>query len=327
MSCLINFADYIESDEVRNYIKETGYELSIQQCVYIILSSKSLSFEKKLKLYESLIERNIDECISEKNPSVFGVLKMYIGTAQRFLESFKSAGHFEAVLTILNGEAYTEVLEGEYNSLKELLEKVFEKGKKIKVINVAKGPFIVKIDGNGEIIEFYVKHNEEFGANDRENWILQSALDYIKSPISIPFKKGDLLEYGSDSACVLANDFVPNSDKKLSIYTAISNNIYNHDFIRLCHLKTYKGKLKEGNEILIPLSLYLKGKIKIDKLLAYYECLRMKNDFESAVEENVLGDIDMLTGYDCSNYKGEPICDKPFEFEENFSEGDEECPF
>ena len=118
------------------------------------------------------------------------------------------------------------------------------------------------MDGNGEIIEFYVRHSEEFGANDKESRILQSAVSYVKAPIPIPFKKGDLLECGSDGVCVLANDFDPNSGKKLSVYTSTSNGIYNYDFTGLCHMKTYTGELKAGNEILIPLSLYLKGKIK-----------------------------------------------------------------
>ena len=89
MSQLINFADYIESDEVRNYIKETGYELSTRQCVYIILSSEALTFTRKLELYEKLIERNKDEYISEQIPSVLGLLKTYHFTARNFLKDFE----------------------------------------------------------------------------------------------------------------------------------------------------------------------------------------------------------------------------------------------
>jgi hypothetical protein len=41
-------------------IRKKCKELSTEQCVYITKSSRILTFVEKLKLYEKLLERNID---------------------------------------------------------------------------------------------------------------------------------------------------------------------------------------------------------------------------------------------------------------------------
>lgn len=93
----MDFYQYINSPDIRDFLREKAYELSPLECAYLVYQSMNHTLEEKFKAWEWLIANTEDCSVPERmnlapQASLHDALKRYIEFTKRYLGLFEREG-------------------------------------------------------------------------------------------------------------------------------------------------------------------------------------------------------------------------------------------
>ena len=101
-----DFVEFINSEDVKQYVRETGYQLSSQEAAFVVWQSKDTPLEERFAAWEEIIETMPDSSFAgygkfnfktkqmEPAPvySLHDFLRQYIQRQRELLEAFTKEG-------------------------------------------------------------------------------------------------------------------------------------------------------------------------------------------------------------------------------------------
>lgn len=198
----MNVLQYINSEDIRAYLKDTGYEFNSLEAAWLIHQCRSVSIELKHAAWNELINSMPDCRIEERmntdaRESLHGFLKEYMAVQNKYINRL-IAGETGTVYTcraLLDHDWYDcgEIF-SDYEKCLEYVKSEYSAANSVQVIKqwlnedcsrYIKGT--ITIDGIFLDIEPFDFLNEQEGS------ILYSSFDGLWFDFPVPFHKGDIL--------------------------------------------------------------------------------------------------------------------------------------
>lgn len=280
---------FINSDDVKNYLKEINYEFSTIEIAWIIYHSFDATLEEKHKAWQEIIDTMPDmefyiRFTDEKYKSLHQFLKDYMNKQNSDKDLFFKIEQNTRYRLDTYPWGYGDIFE-DYDSC---YESAFEKLKenKLKYIEITKISTIeyqgIKILFNAEKeilnVDYFDENNDKYDNRKR------SPFECMELNFPLPFKKGDILceseRYGLEYSPIVFERLNTSNlydYKETFCYTVNRGEIQHTIPYNYLNLKYFTGELAEKKKLLYTVSDYIKGNIGLDKLMRI--CLI--NEFEN----------------------------------------------
>lgn len=295
----MSILDFVNSPDIKDYLKEIDYKFSLKQFVNTVNYSK-VSIEEKHKAYEFAIENYPDEPVNEKIPSIHAFLKEYVEKQREILDDFLSfRGEFTVIYFFGSccGEEHEEE-ERVNGSIEDALESIKNgkhKWRECHDLRIYNKQSRVSLNGECKITDAGWLTFEE-----NQRYCYEGIMRIKGDPLPTPFKKGDIILDDTDTVCVVGECF----ENEIELYYMDEFTGKPTHFTSKCennsYWKIFKDKINENDEALVALSKYFKEEITLDEFLAMYEGILLKQKYKALSYKIPLEAIDKLKDYDCS---------------------------
>lgn len=292
----MSILDFVNSPDIKDYLKEIDYKFSLKQFVNTVCYSTA-TIEEKHKAYEYAIENYPDEPGNKKIPSIHAFLKEYVEKQREILKDFLSfRGEFfvHYFFDSYCGEEYEEKVDGSIEDAIESIKKSEYRWWECHELLIYNKQTKVSLNGECKITDVGWLTYED------TNRYCYEGIMKINEPLPTPFKKGDLILNSDDTVCVVGECL----GKETELYCVDEFTGKPTHFTSSCennsNWRIYRGKIIENDQVLVPLSKYFKEEITLVEFLAIYEGIMLKQKYESLKTKVPLSAIDKLKDYDCS---------------------------
>lgn len=222
-----DFVEFINSEDVKQYVRETGYQLSSQEAAFVVWQSKDTPLEERFAAWEEIIETmpdssfvgygnfNFEKWKMEPAP-VYGLhdfLRQYIQRQKELLAAFTREGDGTYTLEKregpwvggeINDWFYSDC---RYGSYKDLLDDIkaehgsafFDRLRAAKVTNRGsrgtRNPmsriYILDYDMDARPLRFVYRDDFRHRAQHPDE--LEKLFSKLEVRIPVPFRRGDIL--------------------------------------------------------------------------------------------------------------------------------------
>lgn len=261
------FYRFIGSRDIREHLEKINYNMSAAECTYIVYESMLPLAEKHIA-YKRIIDTMEDIQLPCERGSLHKALKTRMELDNILTEVFKQEDRAVYMYSYLDREEDRDV----YADWRRCLEEAFEWREDEAFVRVEK-KWITVGDEKPKSMSVLFNENREIVSiaawrilNDElqdKFWSLAATAACINIPT--PFKKGDILYSMADGV------FVYDSQRKrqnMQGYKAdICGDVGLYTIVSPYDAKYYMGKIEKKDKNLKDISLYLKNKIDLARLI------------------------------------------------------------
>jgi len=301
----MDFCKYVNSRDIRNYLRETGYEFNSKEAAWLIYQCNSLTLDEKYDAWKQLMKAMPDYDLGERfgyltDNSLFELIRKFISYTKQQYELFKQKEDgviFQYRFYCTDDHDWCKE-DGIYATLEDCwnaIEEDMDLG--IEVIEIKK-----KYIGSCKYIEIRFSPDKavlDISANqlsDEEGDVLFEGFDSFWFDFPVPFEKGDILapvktlgprwkwaENGPvvmDGITPLEEDFNKRTLKRLhgdssdmdvwGFFQDDDGRVFHEVTFNYMDFEYYEGPFEGPRRLLIAISNFLKGKISLDLLLCAY---------------------------------------------------------
>lgn len=222
----MNYYNFVNSRDIKDYLKEIKYEFSPLEKAYIVYQSNHHTIKEKFDAFQDIIDNDIDCKIKKRfncryYPSLKEFLRNYMGLFEKLINRFYKNERncvYEAEVLFKSDDEFCDCdfIASSFSKMEAYLNDDL-KDDEFKVVRIKKyylnkkrSYIEVDFSQQGEIVGFY--HTMSGLFNNKEEDLLM-AFDGMWFDIPTPFKKGDLLVYAErpywTNYIVLGDDNVP----------------------------------------------------------------------------------------------------------------------
>lgn len=308
---IMDVFSFINSKDVSTYLKEINYEFNTLEAAWIAHHSKNKALPEKISAWEEIINTmpdfKLENNYNTEFETLFEYLKKYIEKTNKLIEEFNKDGLYEIEYRYGNTKMNAD-FNYLYTSIDSALahcKKQYEKEHSIKsfcikkriVNNKSKDEDIVWTRNEmlfraNDLAIIDVSHDSH--ENDEYSFLNSGIFEYTHLEFPVPFKKGDIV-------C----DCYKNPDVPFVLEAVGFDDIdHNGDDLdsanwgsfawRACSLRYdwywysldleyYKKDLEDEHKVILPISMFLKGKIGLDLCCDAYHRLASKIETDSFV--------------------------------------------
>lgn len=303
----MDICSYINSKPIREYLKDINYDFNSKEAAWLIWQCFSIPLEEKHKAWKQLIQEMPDFDLGERfsylpGNSLYELIRRSIKHDEECLKIFekKEAGAvYRYRFYCFGNHSWCEDYEGVYSSLEECWNEIEEDmDLNIEVVEIRKqyistnSMIEVRYEPrNRTVLDIYSNYNDDVNENKIDDSFTEMWFNF-----PVPFEKGDILvpvhktgpnylwsEWGPfvmDSITPwekelnerMKNEIWGDSSDMLAwgYFQDPDGRIYHegtHDYMNLDY---YKGPFNGPRRLLIALSNFVKGKIRLELLLTAY---------------------------------------------------------
>lgn len=222
-----DFVEFINSEDVKQYVRETGYQLSSQEAAFVVWQSKNTPLEERFAAWEEIIETMPDSSFAgygkfnfktkqmEPAPvySLHDFLRQYIQRQRELLEAFTKEGDGTYALEKregpwmggeINDWFSSESRYGRYGDVMEDMEMekgwgCFNRMRVQKITNCGSMrtktsmPNILTLDYDMDAQPLRFVYRDDFRHRAQHPDELEKLFSKLEVRIPVPFRRGDIL--------------------------------------------------------------------------------------------------------------------------------------
>ena len=222
-----DFVEFINSEDVKQYVRETGYQLSSQEAAFVVWQSKDTPLEERFAAWEEIIETMPDSSFAgyrhfnfktkQREPapvySLHDFLRQYIQRQRELLEAFTKEGDGTYALEKregpwmggeINDWFASESRYGRYGDVMEDMEMekgwgCFNRMRVQKITNCGSMrtktsmPNILTLDYDMDAQPLRFVYRDDFRHRAQHPDELEKLFSKLEVRIPVPFRRGDIL--------------------------------------------------------------------------------------------------------------------------------------
>ena len=302
----MDICTYVNSRDIGDYLRKINYEFTSKEAAWLIWQCFSISLEEKHNAWEQLMLELPDYDLGEKfeylpNNSLYELIRRNIKNDEKLYELFKkkeTGAVYQYRFYCPNDSSWCEDYEGIYASLEECWTEIEEDmNLGIEVIDIRKRyissnkTIEVRFTPNKTIMNIY-----SYNVEDEDLATMEGNFDEMWFDFPVPFEKGDILvpvhkpgpNYRwSESGPVVMDGITPwqtelneriqnkihgdSSDMLVwGFFQDPDGRIYHECEFNYMDYEYYKGQFNGPRRLLIALSNFVKGNIRVELLLTAY---------------------------------------------------------
>lgn len=313
------FYEFINSRDIREYLREKEYPVDSLQCAYLVWQSKRNTLKEKHAAWQEIIDTMPDMPVPESSwcagwNSLHGMLRDYMAMEDKFLKRFqeKEERAFYTYAWQEDGfdwsreEFFTQDFAvcfeaaladcGEYGDRFRITKRYFESGRNSHITaDFSKDGSTLCID-----ISFCPRRDEtapdEPCCTEEEEDLLVESFEGMWFDIPIPFRKGDIVCGCFGGEPFVLEDTVPWSRRErgskrtdgdytgmLSCgvrFNADEGYLTDHEGPFYLDLEYYRGELNSGQRVLEAYSRHLRGELDTYRLMQFQRLACAESEVE-----------------------------------------------
>ena len=258
----MDFYKYINSKDVAEHLRKMNFELSSQDCLWILLQNENLTLNEKTEALKYVLTMPDYEFANSDGKSVHTFIKEYFDYLELIKREFIEKDDNSFYTGFVDYEKHTSHLAIYFKDYESCLNHIKENIDNTK--RVVKGYKIHRIPFNtydDTIIAEYID-GELISIHKCSEWNPLSAFfwmaeDYVKLPT--PFKSGDILYDLIEEKIVVLESVSPNDMGAICYYVSDDGKTLEKDYVLFfTNLKYYTEELTGKDVALYPVSDFIK---------------------------------------------------------------------
>ena len=307
----MDICTYVNSRDIGDYLRKINYEFTSKEAAWLIWQCFSISLEEKHNAWEQLMKEMPDYDLGERfdfltNNSLYELIRRNIKNDEKLYELFKkkeTGAVYQYRFYCPNDSSWCEDYESIYASLEECWTEIEEDmNLGIEVIDIRKRYISsnkiieVRFTPNKTIMNIY-SYNMEY----EDSACIEANFDEMWFDFPVPFKKGDILvpvhkpgpNYRWSESGPVVMDSISPFEKELNeriqnatrgdssdmlvwgFFQDPDGRIYHECEFNYMDYEYYKGQFNGPRRLLMALSNFIKGKIRVELLLTAYRKIIM----------------------------------------------------
>ena len=264
----MDFYKYINSKDVAEHLRKMNFELSSQDCLWILLQNENLTLNEKTEALKYVFTMPDYEFANSDGKSVHTFIKEYFDYLELIKREFIEKDDNSFYTGFVDYEKHTSHLAiyfKDYEScLNHIKENIYNTKRVVKGYKIHRIPFNTYEDTiKAEYFDDELISIHKCGGWDPLITLFWIAGDYVKFPT--PFKPGDILYDLIEEKIVVLESVSPNDVSTVCYYVSDDGKSVERDYMSYYTNLVYYEKELTGKDIsLYPVSDFIKniGEIK-----------------------------------------------------------------
>lgn len=277
-----DFCRFINSKDIREHVKKMGYEMSTQECAYVVDESYR-PIKEKHEAYEEIIKNMPDKKTPGKNGSIHELLKKRMELEKILLDVFFQSDKAVYVYECFdNGERRES--KDVYSTWSECIDAAFCWENDVEFIRIEKR-WIMGRDSDKKTVGVIFNTNKEavhisqwgiLSEDLSEKWWWRYFDERKNIHLPLPFEKGDILQTKTGGVFVYEPDWEKSymGGYFANRYCCEDECVGQYVVGKWLDAEYYRKPLEGKDKNLEAVSLYLKGKMSLVKFIE--KCRMMK---------------------------------------------------